>query len=67
MVDKQVDFLKKNPESPRAWGLLGDAYMNLDKKFEARQAYKKALQFDPEDHYAKNGLAELNEYKNLNL
>lgn len=58
-------LLAKNPESPAAYSLKGDALLNLDMKFEARQAYRKALEFDPDDVKAKNGLAILGDYKDM--
>jgi Flp pilus assembly protein TadD len=42
--------------------LLGDAYLNLNQKYDARLAYRKALELDPNDVKARNGLAALDDF-----
>lgn len=56
------NVVDNNSESPSALALLGDAYLNLNRKYEARQAYRKALELDPNDVKAKNGLAALDDF-----
>jgi len=58
-------LLLKNPESPAVYALKGEALLNLNKEYEARIAFKKALEFDPDDVKAQNGLAMLGDYKDM--
>lgn len=55
-------MVDNNPESPSACALLGDAYLNLNQKYDARLAYRKALELDPNDVKARNGLAALDDF-----
>jgi len=59
------EVTKKNPDSPAAYALLGDAYLNIDHKFEARKAYQKALELDPEDRKAMRGLVLLDDFNEI--
>jgi tetratricopeptide (TPR) repeat protein len=43
------DFLKSEPESDRAWETLGQAYTNLGRFNKAADAYKHAVELNPDD------------------
>jgi Flp pilus assembly protein TadD len=57
--------IEKNPESPSAYALVADAYLNLEKNYEARMNYKKALELDPEDKKALKGLEMLDDFSGV--
>ncbi len=57
----------KSHSSPAAFTLLGEAYLNLDEKFEARKAFKKALEIDPDDRKAIRGLRMAEQFDELSL
>jgi tetratricopeptide (TPR) repeat protein len=59
--------ISHNPVSPTAYALLGGAYVNIDMKFEARQAFAKALELDPDDKKAGHGLDMLDDFKGINF
>jgi len=47
---------KNEPANVRAWVLLGDAYVGLEKEKKAIEAYQKAIQLDPKNEDAYLGL-----------
>jgi len=49
--------LAQHPISPALWNTLGDALYYLDRKDEARDAFLRALEFDPDDARAYLNLA----------
>ncbi|MFA6570650.1 MAG: tetratricopeptide repeat protein, partial [Bacteroidota bacterium] len=59
------EVIAKNPDSPAAYTLLGDAYLNLDNKFEAKKSLRKALELDPEDRKAIRGLKVIDDFEDV--
>lgn len=49
------------PGNARAWNNLGWAYLLADRKGEARQAFQRALQLEPDDELVRNNLQSLDE------
>ncbi|MEZ5566618.1 MAG: PEP-CTERM system TPR-repeat protein PrsT [Gammaproteobacteria bacterium] len=54
-----VDWLKRNPDDPRAARALGDAYLGDNKTAEAEASYEKVLKLIPDDLQTLNNLAWL--------
>jgi len=51
--------LKLSPYSTAAWNNLGGILTNLERCAEAKSAYRKALEIEPENTGAMIGLAQL--------
>ncbi|MFN3781560.1 MAG: tetratricopeptide repeat protein, partial [Candidatus Kapaibacteriota bacterium] len=64
-VENFVKIIEKNPDSSAAFTLLGDAYLYIGKKYEAKLAYRKALEIDPLDRKAQRQLELLDEFKDV--
>ena len=58
-----IIFLKRNtkefPDSDRAWLELANAYLANDEKNEAKEAYEKTLEINPENNAAEEALENL--------
>ena len=49
-ADKQLEAeLKRNPNEPEGWRLLGRSYLSLERYAEARTAFETALKLAPDD------------------
>jgi cytochrome c-type biogenesis protein CcmH/NrfG len=46
---------------------MGDAYLNLDKRYEARIAFENALRLDPDDRKAKRGLMIIEDFRDISF
>jgi cytochrome c-type biogenesis protein CcmH/NrfG len=46
---------KQLPANAEVWATLGDAYQQLSRYKEARDAYRQALRFDPKNDLVRNG------------
>jgi len=61
--DKGVEILlkctEKDPNIKSAWLWLGNNYINLNKNAEACAAYKKYLEFEPNDQFALDQVARI--------
>ena len=57
-VDMLEAFLKERPDSDAAYATLGQAYSNLQRFDEAAAAYKKAVEFNPDDLELKKNYAQ---------
>ena len=61
--DRAIRLLEQvtaaDPNDSKAYALLGDAYFGSGLREKAADAYKRALQLDPNNADAKDGLAEL--------
>ena len=61
--NRAIDLLEKvtsaNKNNSQAYSLLGDAYFGNGLREQATEAYRHALQLDPNDQDAKDGLEEL--------
>jgi Tfp pilus assembly protein PilF len=58
--DEAVDILqeitKKEPSNTKAWILLGNSYLKLEKNKKAIKSYEKAIQIDAKNEWAFLGL-----------
>ena len=70
-INKIKQFLELNPNVGNAWFLLGWAFRRLGNYFEARDAFKRAIEIGPPETDALNELAiclmELGDYKNSRI
>lgn len=53
------DWLEVDPQNGNAWRLLGDHYLSTEDYEESRQAYRNAIEHQPENVIALNNLAWL--------
>jgi protein O-mannosyl-transferase len=56
-----IDELRQAPDSAETLGLMGVAYLKLGRVAEARDAFKRALEIEPNLEAARNALAELDD------
>ncbi len=57
----KTDELRKDPTNSRLWRELGSLYQDLKKWGHAEQAFKKALEVNPQDLFAKEKMGTLRE------
>jgi Tfp pilus assembly protein PilF len=55
-VDMLEDITEKEPSNTKAWVLLGDSYLKLEKNKKAIKSYKQAIRIDAKNEWAYLGL-----------
>lgn len=56
-LQKAMSAVRTNPKSSKAWSDLGDALLEQKQIEKAKQSYQRALQLDPENKAAQQGIA----------
>lgn len=55
-LQKAMSAVRINPKSSKAWSDLGDALLEQKQIEKAKQSYQRALQLDPENEAAQEGI-----------
>jgi cytochrome c-type biogenesis protein CcmH len=58
LVSQLAERMRRNPDDPRGWGLLGRSYLQLGRYAEAAEAFQRLLALAPEDVDARLDLGE---------
>ena len=58
-VEQLEASVRIDPKQPQSWVWLGQGYQNSGQKQKAIEAYRKALELDPNNNDAKKGLQQL--------
>lgn len=67
MVERLADKLKTDPNNAEGWQMLGRSYASLQKIPEALVAYKKALEFNPNNAQLMVDYADLLAFENKSI
>jgi tetratricopeptide (TPR) repeat protein len=54
-----LDYVREKPSDALAWTILGNVHKDLDEDSEAEQAYRKAIELNPQAYQAYTGLGML--------
>jgi Tfp pilus assembly protein PilF len=64
-INNYQESLRRDPRNPYAYAKIGDAFRMMGNLNDAEQAYRAALNMNPQQKEALDGLQELNKAQQL--